>query len=174
MMKRIAAALTVGAALTVTAPAAADPSITHAASATNMYADALLREATTVGIGYWRARGFGPNAATVEVYDEAGSPPAVARAQVGGDTVYFDRSYRDDIWGVYTDRLWPLHGRRTALKDLCQVATHETGHTVGWGLRALWPLDAQGHASIGIMRSDHNARIPACDRWAVLKLPRRR
>lgn len=177
MKSAVCTILCTGAAiLTVSSPAHAAV-LTAQSAATYSQSDGLLREAVGVGSRFWRDRGFDVAPVPVYVYNEPNSPATGYRAaDARGDhtAIWFDRSYRADVWAGYTARGQTLRSRRHALEDVCQVATHEVGHTLGDALERLWPLDATGHTAYGIMAPNaHLTRLPACARWARQKLPRR-
>lgn len=142
------------------------------APATYTYADGMLREAAAVGLTYWEARGFTPPPPDLRLYDYT---DADARADTSGSgRIWIDRGYRDRSWRVYTNRRLSIRLRRSVLEDVCQVTTHEEGHTLGSELLRLGPLDSTGHEARGLMSlAVHDTRVNECVRWARAKLPSR-
>lgn len=179
MNRTVIGALCAVAALLTVSPVSSAAVLPNQAPATGAYANAMLREAVTVGLSFWYSRGFTPVTPDVMVYDEpadvrTGMPYADARGAENGSTIWFDRQYRNRAWHFFNSSHDPLGLRREMLADVCRVATHEIGHTLGDATLRLWPLDADGHAPWGIMAEAHTARVPECSRWARAKLPRRK
>ena len=146
------------------APARAE--LVNQAPATFVYADALLREAVVEADKRWHRRGYVPCAGEVFVYDEHERPPdprdrPVARGEINGCNVFFDRRYRDLVWARYTNVRIDRIARRSVLAGLCSSATHERGHNLGFE-----------HKAGGVMLAPPLRAPWQCKRWAAWKLPR--
>ena len=147
----------IAALLTLALAAPAHAELPNQQPATHVYADLLLREAVQAADQRWHGRGLNPCIGEVYVFDE--QDDAVARGELGGCNVFFDRGYRDRVWERYTNGRVTRIDRRPIIAYLCAAATHERGHNLGFS-----------HAAGGVMSVP--ARVPwSCKRWAAWKLP---
>lgn len=130
----------------------------NVAPMTNVYGDALIRQAVKEAGRQWDTLGL-CTAVDLVVYDgdERIHP---AGAFVGSCQIMFNRAYRNSMWSVVNDPHAPLGARRDELAALCGVADHEYGHAVV-GL---------GHMPGTIMDGDKLTITQSCYDWADAKI----
>lgn len=138
------------------------PLIQNASVATNVYADALVRQAVAVGRIRWAKMGK-TYTCTPEVFSyDSPRENEVARASLPGCDLYFTRSFRNSIWDTYTNKFTDLWQRRDALSLLCKVAVHEEGHNFGLEHYPGTVMDPI---------TDSMAMPRSCLKWALKLLP---
>lgn len=152
------------AALLAPAITQADPepatSLVNVAPASNVYADALIRQALTVADTYWAGQGLDPICpATLLVYDEQDGVTD-ARGEMPGCNVYIDRHYRDAMWATYTNAHLAREDRILTVAQLCSLTAHERGHNHGFG-----------HTTTGVMAVGVVFIPPECEAWARMVVP---
>ena len=140
-----------------------DPVMVNVNPAVYDYADSLMSDAVEVSEANMPP---GPCAGTdVYVYDDAQGSSTRARGNLPGCRVFFTRTWRNDVWSIYTDRSYGLRDRRDTLSMLCTGATHE-----------LWHNRGRGHEPAPSVMTEYleDATVPGyCRAWARKLLPRR-
>lgn len=130
------------------------------APASYVYGDALMRAAVVVADTRNKRLGHGDppceGGVDLYVYDDAPGFNTIARADIPGCRVYYNRGVRDAVWEQYRE------GRRDALWLVCKTAVHERLHNMGFT-----------HTPTGIMApfEDQQPVPAACKRWARRLLP---
>lgn len=148
-------ALFVGFSYNPTPAAPADP-IANASIAS----DGLLYAAVKQADKWWAAQGEHADCpAVVYTYDESDNTSVLARGDVGGCNVYFERKYVARIRTAISDSFW--FARRAAYYHICFVATHERGHNIGYE-----HSDAYKRPIMGL-----RGRINTCRSWAKRLAP---
>jgi hypothetical protein len=148
-------------ALFVSVAYGAPPEPLRVAPASGMYADGLLRQAVGVADRFWAAHGRAlPCQANVLLYDAPVKDHSTELATTPGCMIGFRRSYRNDLWDVYTDRSLPISARRDWLAGACATAVHGRGHNLGLDDDRLHPR------SVMFWSSDRRKVPVECKRWA--------
>jgi hypothetical protein len=161
MLARIVTAALIVATLAASTAAATPSQPLRVAPASGVYADGLLRQAVGVADRFWATHGRPlPCKANVLLYDADAKDHRTELATTPGCTIGFRRSYRDDLWDVYTDRSLPISARRDWLAGGCATAVHGRGHNLGLDDDRLHPR------SVMFWSSDRRKVPVECKRWA--------
>jgi hypothetical protein len=161
MFARIVTASMTVATLATSTAVAVSPAPLRVAPASDVYADGLLRQAVGVADRFWAAHGRSlPCQAPILLYDADAKDRTTELATTPGCTIGFRRSYRDDLWDVYTDRSLPVSARRDWLAGACATAVHGRGHNLGLDDDRLHPR------SVMYWSSDRRKVPVECKRWA--------
>lgn len=122
--------------------------------------DGLLYAAVEQADKWWATQGEHADcAAIVQTYDETDNRKVLARGDVGGCNVYFERRYVARVRKQISDPFWFV--RRTGYYQICFTATHERGHNIGYK-----HSDADRRPIMGL-----RGRINTCHRWAKRLAP---
>jgi hypothetical protein len=139
---------------------AVDRADAAAVNSPSISSDGMLYAAVEAADEWWAEQGQRPCKGPVLDYDEGEDPRVIARGDLPGCAVYFERRY------VRTQRArlrraYSLTYSRLILQHACMVAIHERGHNLGLG------HEPRGVMSVKIS----HPTLGHCIAWSHKKMP---